>query len=85
MQANCHGGLEIELNEGFWRASNTSSKIYQCISKGSCLGGFVANETIPVKCKEGHTGPLCSVCTFYHDAKYMRQGIDGCNKCPNKV
>ena len=83
--AVCLGGLKIEVDEGFWRSSNTSENIYQCISKKSCKGGFLENEDVPVECKEGHTGPICSVCSFVEGNKYMRQGTDGCAKCPNKV
>lgn len=39
----------------------------------------------PVNCKDGHTGPLCTVCTFVEDEKYMRQGTFGCAKCPKKL
>lgn len=38
--AVCLGGLKIEVDEGYWRVSNTSEHIYQCISKKSCKGGF---------------------------------------------
>jgi len=65
-EANCTGGDKIVLNEGYWRASNNTDIIYRCLSKKSCEGGFVENATVPVICKEGHTGPLCSVCIFDH-------------------
>lgn len=45
--------------------------IYKCLSKSSCKGGFIENQTVPVECKEGYTGPLCSVCVF-NETKYMR-------------
>lgn len=61
--ATCLGGIEIEVDEGFWRSSKTSDTIYQCISKKSCEGGYKDDE-VPVNCEEGHTGPLCSVCEF---------------------
>lgn len=83
--AECQGGLSIVVDEGFWRASNTSENIYQCLSRSSCHGGYVENSLIPVECKEGYTGPLCQVCTFYEEEKYMWQGPDGCAKCPNKI
>jgi len=63
-EANCLGGNKIVLNEGYWRSSNSSDVIYKCLSKSSCKGGFIEDKAIPVECKKGYTGPLCSVCVF---------------------
>ena len=84
-EATCLGGNKIVLNEGYWRSSNKTDVIYTCLSKKSCQGGFVENETLPVICKDGHTGPLCSVCIFDETRKFMWSGVDGCNKCPNMI
>lgn len=47
---------------------------YQCPEKESCEGGI--NST----CKDGYTGPLCSVCR----QEYYKQ-LHKCTKCPSKA
>lgn len=72
LDVECWGGSEIYVDEGFWRATLTSSKIFKCQVKKNCLGGYNLTNEAPVTCKDGHTGPLCTVCTFVKDEKYMR-------------
>ena len=50
----------IELNEGFWRLSKNTATIYPCTAdSNACVGSI--EDTVGY-CKEGHSGPLCTVC-----------------------
>lgn len=71
-------GDEIKVKRGFWRISENSSAILQCllIEKG-CLGGW---ETGDESCAEGFEGPLCSVCS---DGYYLSSVTFSCELCGN--
>ena len=62
--ARCEGSHEIVVDEGFWRQSLNSSKIYECQKKSACLGGYYENMTNPVMCDEGYEGILCASCAL---------------------
>eukprot|EP00347_Sterkiella_histriomuscorum_P016197 403354113 len=74
--AQCQGGDQIIVNQGFWRSSNQSTQIYQCFSETQCLGG-VGNE-----CAQGYQGKLCAVCqSEVGDKLYARSGATDCAEC----
>ena len=53
-------GLTLEaltLFPGWWRTSNTSDDVRECLIPEACLGGNSTNL-----CREGHTGPYCNIC-----------------------
>ncbi|GMH76388.1 hypothetical protein TrLO_g509 [Triparma laevis f. longispina] len=55
-------GLTLEtllVNNGFWRSSADSNKIEKCDMKEACSERPDTNGT---NCREGHEGPICSVC-----------------------
>ena len=49
---------QLELNSGFWRATNNSTLFRECPFKGACQGGSVPRA----QCSEGYKGHLCAVC-----------------------
>lgn len=42
---------DLELREGYWRSSNTSLDIFECINQDACVGG-----SGPDYCAKGYTG-----------------------------
>lgn len=83
----------IRIEPNYWRLSATSSTISLCLSSAnghsSCVGGNDAGDEDEFKlgyagsgyCKEGHTGPLCRVCStfnFYFDSAEAME----CVQCP---
>lgn len=43
--AECLGGDVINVNNGYWRSSNDSTKLYKCYMEDACLGGTSASTT----------------------------------------
>ncbi|KAL4512014.1 hypothetical protein ABPG72_005016 [Tetrahymena utriculariae] len=77
--AQCPGGDQININEGYWRINDQSDQIIQCInSPSNCLGGLT-NST----CSQGHTGPLCETCNIYNG--YTTAGSFQCGVCGDHV
>ena len=64
--ADCVNGT-ISTSPGFWTPSLDSLRFYECKSADVCQGrygpGLVPEENRDVQCLEGHSGPLCAVCT----------------------
>ncbi|GMH70768.1 hypothetical protein TL16_g05490 [Triparma laevis f. inornata] len=48
----------LNVSKGYWRTSSKSSEVIACLSEDHCLGGADPDN----QCKEGHEGPLCSIC-----------------------
>lgn len=53
----CEGGAIIGLESGYWRRNQTTTQVYQCPIRSSCLGGQSS------LCATGYTGPMCNLCT----------------------
>ena len=62
---------ELKLKPGWWRLSPDSAEVYLCERYGACDGTRTddGNATATLRsgidglgCREGHRGPLCSVC-----------------------
>lgn len=71
----CPGGAILNLDKDYWRESNITATIYQCPSLDSCLGGTdPANQ-----CREGQSGPYCTVC----DPGYTQDQNGQCYACGN--
>eukprot|EP00966_Prymnesium_polylepis_P288265 6658297-Prymnesium_polylepis.1 len=68
----------VKLLPGHWRLSETSEVVSKCEEIGTaqspCKGGSDASGY----CREGHTGPLCKLCT--EDNKFYLEG--SCVSCP---
>ncbi|KAL4475163.1 hypothetical protein ABPG74_001859 [Tetrahymena malaccensis] len=76
---DCLGGKVISVKRGYWRESDQTDKVLQCINKeNNCLGG-PQNFT----CNTGHIGPLCESCDISNG--YSRQGDFQCSKCGDIV
>lgn len=69
----------VSILPGFWRASRESIDIFKCGSGSSCIGGDETYLEDPY-CKEGSTGPYCSVC----EGGYSRYANGACDKCGDK-
>ncbi|GBG35192.1 Hypothetical Protein FCC1311_114152, partial [Hondaea fermentalgiana] len=77
----------LVLEPGFWRPSLLSSTVLACPQASACVGGNGTSEsdasrrrelslwTSPVYCREGHTGPYCSVC----QSGYSKDGDGLCS------
>lgn len=78
--AKCLGGDKVYPEEGYWRASITSSKIFKCMYEYACAGG-VETESQQGDCEEGYKGNLCQSC----DSDYVRSGSNECSECVSKT
>jgi hypothetical protein len=57
-------GANIVLKEGYWRRHPDSEAILPCLDAvDGCAGGNITGDP---SCREGHEGPLCSVCSEAH-------------------
>ncbi|CAI2376021.1 unnamed protein product [Moneuplotes crassus] len=83
--AVCLGKQQMEVASGYWRSSQNSTKIVECITKESCEGGYYPENEHPVKCAKGYTGRLCSKCDITQDAKYQEISRFKCTECPNPI
>ena len=45
---------ELQINPGYWRATNSSEDVLACYHADACLGGVTGT---PGYCREGHEGP----------------------------
>ena len=64
----------IELEEGWYRFSQTSTDIYSC-PNSNCEGGNITGIEL---CSEASTGHLCSTCKPNY---YMRDAVEVCTLC----
>ncbi|KAL4470514.1 hypothetical protein ABPG74_012125, partial [Tetrahymena malaccensis] len=57
--AQCKGGNQINVNQGYWRKSQQTALIIPCSNQDSnCVGGSYGNQV----CYKGHIGALCEEC-----------------------
>ena len=61
----------LELQNNYWRETNTSVQIFFCPKRGACRSDnkSLVGDAI---CSEGFTGPVCGVCMPDYPAK-LRQ------------
>ncbi|CAI2370232.1 unnamed protein product [Moneuplotes crassus] len=83
--AECLGRNQVSVSPGYWRASQTSTFIAECINKDACNGGFSSGTLHPVDCAEGYQGELCAQCLANENVKYRKTGNSKCEKCPSPV
>lgn len=57
--ANCPGGSEINVTEGYWWDKMDRKEIVKCYELEACKGGYYPEEEFPVACGEGYWGYLC--------------------------
>ncbi|CAG9330649.1 unnamed protein product [Blepharisma stoltei] len=80
--AHCYGGSLIAPNSGYWRGSNDSARIYECLNKGACLGGLLSDigyiSTTGI-CSAGCKGNLCQAC----EIGYSYSSSNVCAVCDN--
>eukprot|EP00903_Cladosiphon_okamuranus_P020904 g19197.t1 len=50
----------LEIDPGYWRATNTSEVVLACYNEDACLGGITGADDY---CDQGYGGPYCSVCS----------------------
>ncbi|GMH92364.1 hypothetical protein TrVE_jg2610 [Triparma verrucosa] len=66
----------LDLEQGFWRTSNSSTAILRCLNPMHCKGGVETDDL----CAEGYTGPLCAVCDSGYAAVGFGESL-ACNVC----
>lgn len=77
-EAKCFGGVNISLNESYWRNSILSDLIVHCNDSGvRCKGGYHSN------CSEIYTGPVCLQCNT--ELQYYPQSDGSCGQCVNNA
>ena len=59
----------------YWRKTQGSTDGFRCLVDGDCLGGEASG------CRNGTTGPLCSVC----EPGYTKSLNASCEQCPENV
>jgi hypothetical protein len=79
------GGTQIYLNEGYWRNSINSTKLYKWRNKEACLGQFMDREIHPTVWAKGYKGKLCKEWDIIEGEKYQRVGNSYWRKCPEPV
>eukprot|EP00903_Cladosiphon_okamuranus_P006562 g6410.t1 len=70
-------GITVEtlnINEGYWRATNTSENILECYNTDACSGGMTGADSF---CAPGYTGPYCAVC----ETGYSPSLANTCTRC----
>ncbi|CAI2368858.1 unnamed protein product [Moneuplotes crassus] len=83
--ASCLGRNHISVHSGYWRPSQTSSFVTECLFKRACDGGYTNSSLNPVNCAEGYHGELCSQCVVNENVKYSKVNNLECSKCPDPV
>ncbi|CDW78461.1 UNKNOWN [Stylonychia lemnae] len=80
--AECPGGSRIIVESGFWRSSNQSSTILQCLNKKACKGGEYQQQDDSNLCKTGHGGNLCERCLDINGTRQTKSFSNDCEPCP---
>ena len=76
LNAKCEGGSDIIVDEGYWRSSMNSNKIFECLRVfDSCAGGKES------KCRSTYHGNLCFECRKIEDSFYQKTLSGECMKC----
>eukprot|EP00752_Nemacystus_decipiens_P009937 g8861.t1 len=68
----------LEIEPGYWRATESSEDILACYNKDACLGGVTGATGY---CLEGYEGPYCGVC----NNEYTSGPGYVCSKCSNSA
>jgi hypothetical protein len=79
------GEAQIEVDSGYWRRTQNSTEIINCLVKESCKGGYHPENEYPVKCKKGYKGYLWASWDIVDGHKYQLDSNSQCGKCPNKI
>ena len=69
----CPGRDRLLTESGWWRASNTSERLYMCPKSQSCEAGESAGDG---SCTRGHSGPVCALCM-----ESFHEWGNTCRKC----
>jgi hypothetical protein len=81
--AQCFGGTEIYIEEGFWRSSLNSTSLISWLREEAWEGGYEEDQQYPVNCKEGYEGILWTDWQIIDGNKYERLSNFECSKCPD--
>lgn len=73
--AECYGRADVRLSPGYWRNSNMTDQIAECLTFHSCLGGLNS------ECREGYEGVLCGAC----QENFYQFGMWECRDCADEV
>ncbi|CAN0368688.1 unnamed protein product, partial [Ascophyllum nodosum] len=67
---------QLKIDKGHWRATNTSTLVFECYNTKACGGGVTGASDY---CLPGYEGPYCSICskTYVSGARFY------CQKCSN--
>ena len=69
----CDGSTDVEAEAGKWRTTRSSYVFYDCSPP------YAPDSCVADGCKEGYSGPRCSVCT----KGYGHNGLS-CIRCPSR-
>ncbi|KAL4449944.1 hypothetical protein ABPG74_015063 [Tetrahymena malaccensis] len=79
--ADCLGGSQIVVDQGFWRREEYDDNILSCENlKENCQGGSFGN----LICYRGHIGALCEECDIngvFWGESYTKSGKYTCTEC----
>ena len=83
MNSFCPGRDTIIVNQGFWRASQSSDHIYECLYPEACLGGngTISSSLSGVECNIGYYHNLCHECIYNEEMQFTKSGKHKCSKC----
>ena len=76
-------GVQISLNQGYWRFDRNSTDIISCPNSDAWLGGFNSSSTYPVYCADGYEGILWDEWEMSGDNKFERISDNQWSKWPN--
>ncbi|EWS71153.1 transmembrane protein, putative (macronuclear) [Tetrahymena thermophila SB210] len=83
--AECQGGSQITVDQGFWRKEQYDSNIIQCEHQQSnCVGGSYGDQI----CYKGHIGALCEECDIFGEVwgeSYAKSSKYSCTLCSKIV
>eukprot|EP00347_Sterkiella_histriomuscorum_P020666 403336934 len=89
--AECPGGSEIIVKQGYWRSSENSTNIIKCLNEDACQGGQIqvsptTNSSIYIYplCQYGYGGNLCDSCVEIDGKKFTRTSPHQCGLCPSR-
>ncbi|CAM9792296.1 unnamed protein product, partial [Ectocarpus sp. 12 AP-2014] len=64
----------LNIDEGFWRATNESDSILACYNADACIGGQTGADSF---CASGYKGPYCAVCQTDYSPSFAHT----CTRC----
>ena len=85
LSSQCLGGNQIYVGAGYWRMSQNTSTIVECIYAKAWDGGYVDQEDAPVNWATGYTGILWNECQIVNGTKYSKVSDFECSKWPLPV